>query len=51
MDKVVASPEEAIADVKDGATIAIAGFGVAHGFANSLILALRDQGTKNLTVL
>src|SRR5687767_7550655 len=51
MNKVVASPEEAIADVKDGSTIAVAGFGVAHGFANSLILALRAKGTKDLTLV
>jgi 3-oxoacid CoA-transferase len=51
MDKTVASPELAVADIPDGATVAIAGFGVAHRFANSLILALRDKGTKNLTVV
>ena len=51
MNKVVASPEEAIADIKDGATIAVAGFSVAHGFANSLILALRAKGTKDLTLV
>ena len=28
MNKVVASPQEAIADMQDGATIAIAGFSV-----------------------
>ena len=46
MDKVLASPEQAIADIPDGATIAIAGFGVMHRFATSLIIALRDKGTK-----
>jgi len=51
MDKVYASPEQAIADIRDGATIAIAGFGVAHRFATSLILALRDQGTKELCLV
>lgn len=51
MNKVVASPAEAIADIKDGATVAVAGFGVSHGFANSLILALREKGTKNLTLV
>src|SRR5687767_9569080 len=51
MDKVVASPEQAIADVRNGATIAVAGFSVAHGFANSLILALREKGTKDLTLV
>ena len=51
MDKIYASPEQAIADIPDGATIAIAGFGVAHRFATSLILALRDKGTKELCLV
>jgi 3-oxoacid CoA-transferase len=51
MDKVFASPEHATADIPDGATIAIAGFGVAHRFANSLILAVRDKGVKQLTLV
>ena len=51
MNKVVASPEQAVADVSDGATIAIAGFSVGHRFATSLILALREKGTKELTLV
>ena len=51
MDKVVASPEQAVADVSNGATIAIAGFSVGHRFATSLILALRDKGTRDLTLV
>jgi len=51
MDKVFASPEQAIADIADGATIAIAGFSVGHRFATSLILALRDKGTRELCVV
>ena len=51
MDKVVASPEQAVADIPDGATVAIAGFSVGHRFATSLILALRDQGTRNLCLV
>ncbi len=51
MDKVVASPTHAVADIPDGASVAIAGFGVAHRFANSLILALREKGSKNLTLV
>src|SRR5262244_820401 len=51
MNKVVASPAQAVADIPAGATVAIAGFGVAHRFATSLICALRDQGTKELTLV
>jgi 3-oxoacid CoA-transferase len=51
MNKVVASPAQAIADIPDCATIAIAGFSVGHRFATSLIRALREQGTKNLCVV
>ena len=51
MDKVFASPQQAVADVRDGATIAIAGFSVGHRFATSLILALREKGTRNLTLV
>lgn len=51
MNKVVASPEQAVADIADGATVAIAGFSVGHRFATSLILALRERGTKNLTLV
>ncbi|MBO0786064.1 MAG: 3-oxoacid CoA-transferase subunit A [Actinobacteria bacterium] len=50
MDKVVGSPAAAVRDVTDGASIGIAGFGVAHRFPSSLIVALRDKGSKDLTV-
>jgi 3-oxoacid CoA-transferase len=51
MDKVFESPGRAVADIADGATIAIAGFSVGHRFANSLIIALREKGTKHLTLV
>jgi 3-oxoacid CoA-transferase len=51
MNKIYPSPQDAIADVADGATIAIAGFSVGHRFATSLILALRDRGTRELTLV
>jgi len=51
MNKVFASPEQAVADIGDGATIAIAGFSVGHRFATSLLLALREQGTKDLCLV
>jgi 3-oxoacid CoA-transferase len=50
MNKVVASPAEAVADIVDGASIGIAGFGVAHRFPSSLITALREAGVSGLTV-
>ncbi len=50
MDKLVASPAMAVADVRDGASIGIAGFGVAHRFPSSLIIALREKGSGGLTV-
>jgi len=51
MDKVVATPQQAVADIGDGATVALAGFGLAHRFATSLLLALRDQGSKDLCIV
>src|SRR5687767_7168880 len=51
MNKIFSSPEQAIADIADGATIAIAGFSVGHRFATSLILALREKGTRDLTLV
>ena len=51
MDKVIATPQQAVGDIAEGATVAIAGFSVGHRFATSLILALRDQGTRNLCLV
>ena len=42
--------EKALDGVGDGATVFITGFGGA-GFPNKLILALRDKGPKNLTLV
>lgn len=50
IDKRVSSAAEALADVKDGATVFVPGFGGA-GFPNNLILALRERGPKNLTLV
>ena len=41
---------EAVADIADGASIALAGFGVSHRYPSSLITALRDAGPRGLTV-
>src|SRR6476469_2840587 len=51
VDKVCASPEEALADLHDGASIAVSGFGTSYGFACSLLVAARDKGVKNLTLI
>lgn len=48
INKIVASPAEAVADVPDGASVAIAGFGLTHSFPSSLTVALREQGAKDL---
>jgi len=50
MNKVYASAADAIADIPDGATIMAGGFGLC-GIPENLILALRDRGTKGLTVI
>ncbi len=50
IDKQVASPAEAVADIYDGATVMIGGFGEA-GSPIELIHALIDQGAKDLTVV
>ncbi|MCL6598108.1 CoA transferase subunit A [Alicyclobacillus macrosporangiidus] len=48
MNKVFASAADAVRDIPDGATILVGGFGLS-GIPENLILALRDQGTKDLT--
>ncbi len=50
MHKVVASAEEAIQDIFDGATIMVGGFGLC-GMPENLIRALAAKGTKNLTTI
>src|SRR5207248_6492779 len=50
IDKFVASAEAALADIPDGATIMIGGFGGA-GMPVVLIDALIAQGARNLTIV
>ena len=50
MNKVLASAEEAVALIPDGATIMMGGFGLC-GIPENLIAALRQRGTKDLTVI
>jgi 3-oxoacid CoA-transferase subunit A len=50
VDKVVASTREAVADIPDGATLAVGGFGLC-GVPIQLIDALLEQGTSGLTTI
>jgi 3-oxoacid CoA-transferase subunit A len=50
MSKVVKNAEEAIKDIRDGATIMLGGFGLC-GIPENCINALVKQGTKNLTCI
>ncbi|MFC1943711.1 CoA transferase subunit A [Chloroflexota bacterium] len=50
MNKVLSSPEEAVADIADGSTVMFGGFGVS-GIPTTLIRALLQKGTKNITAI
>jgi 3-oxoacid CoA-transferase subunit A len=50
MDKVVGSAAEAVADVPDGAVLAVGGFGLC-GIPYALIDALLEAGTTDLTTI
>lgn len=50
INKIVPSAAQALADVPDGATVMIGGFGTA-GLPNELIDALIEQGAKDLTIV
>jgi 3-oxoacid CoA-transferase subunit A len=50
MDKTVASADEAIADLTDGATVMAGGFGLC-GIPENLIQAIHRRGTRDLTVI
>src|SRR5512146_1766688 len=50
INKVVASAREAVADVPDGATLVVGGFGLC-GIPENLIQALVEKGVRDLTVV
>ena len=50
MSRIYPSAEAAVADIPDGATIMVGGFGVT-GVPFTLIKALADRGAKNLTLI
>jgi 3-oxoacid CoA-transferase subunit A len=50
IDKVVASADEAVKDIFDGATLIVGGFGLC-GIPENLVAALDRQGAADLTVV
>jgi 3-oxoacid CoA-transferase subunit A len=50
MNKVVASADEAVTDINDGATLMVGGFGLC-GIPENLIQALVKRGVKNLNTI
>ena len=50
MDKAVATAADAVADIGDGASLAVGGFGLS-GVPNVLIGALYEQGARELSVV
>jgi 3-oxoacid CoA-transferase subunit A len=50
MDKVMRSAQDAVAQIPDGATVMVGGFGVC-GNPENLLLALHARGTRGLTVV
>lgn len=50
MKPIYTSFAEAVSDIHDGATILVGGFGLV-GIPENLIIALRDKGVKDLTVI
>jgi 3-oxoacid CoA-transferase subunit A len=50
MNKVVASADEAVADIPDGARVMVGGFGLC-GIPEHLLAALHRKGTRNLTII
>jgi 3-oxoacid CoA-transferase subunit A len=50
LDKIVANPSDAVADIPSGASLAVGGFGLA-GIPWFLIDAVLDQGADDLTVV
>lgn len=50
MNQILSSFEEAVKDIHDEATILVGGFGLV-GIPENLIIALRNSGAKNLTII
>ncbi|MBN1283464.1 MAG: 3-oxoacid CoA-transferase subunit A [Proteobacteria bacterium] len=49
-DKIYKSCSEAVADIKDGATVMVGGF-IGRGVPSNLLIALRDKGVRDITLI
>ncbi|MCK4507927.1 MAG: CoA transferase subunit A, partial [Desulfuromonadales bacterium] len=48
--KIQTTVEQALQGIEDGSTIMVGGFGLV-GIPENLIIALRDKGVKDLTII
>ncbi len=51
MNKPLLNAGAAVADIPDGASLLIGGFGVLQGWPHELLLALRERRVKDLTII
>jgi 3-oxoacid CoA-transferase len=51
LDKVVSSAAEAVADIPDGACIAVSGFGLSSGVPNTVLAAAVEHGARDLCLV
>jgi 3-oxoacid CoA-transferase A subunit len=51
VNKVIRSIQEAIADIEDGASIMVGGAQGPIGVPRNLLIAIRDKGVKDLTII
>jgi 3-oxoacid CoA-transferase len=51
MNKIVSDATTAVADIPDGASILVGGFGVLQAWPTTLIDALQARGTRDLTLI
>jgi 3-oxoacid CoA-transferase len=51
MNKIISNVADAVVDIPDGATLLVGGFGVLHGWPTTLLEALKERGTRDLTLI
>ena len=51
MNGDLVTAKQAVSDIRDGSSILLGGFGVIQGWIHELLFALRDSGSRNLTLI